>query len=83
MQIRISLIPALGLNGVSLIGVCSLSWVTCDEDWAVAQEAHGHRHRNTFYKIIVLSRREHRPHHFSSLFFLHQPVEVQFTLMSV
>lgn len=81
MQIRISLIPALGLNGVSLIGVCSLFRVTCDEDWAVAQEAHGNRHRNTFDKIIVLE--ENTTPFLLSLLFLHQAVELQFTLMSV
>lgn len=32
MKMRLSLIPALGLNGDSLIGVCSLFRVTCDED---------------------------------------------------
>lgn len=38
MQIRISLIPALGLNGVALVGVCSLVRITREEDGAVAQE---------------------------------------------
>lgn len=63
MQIGISLIPALGLNGVALVAVCSLVKITCEEDDVVAKETYsyayknlnrkGHCHRNTFYNIIT------------------------------
>lgn len=38
MQIRISLIPALGLNGVALLGVCTLVRITREGASEVVQE---------------------------------------------
>lgn len=63
MQIRISLIPALGLNGVALVAVFNLVKITREGEGVVAQEIYGnsyknlnrkgHCHRNAFYNIIT------------------------------
>lgn len=50
MQIRISLIPALGLNCVALVGVCSLVRITHEEYSAVAQETYSNSYKNLYRK---------------------------------
>ncbi len=54
MQIRISLIPALGLNGVALVGECSLVRITCEDDSAVAQETYNNSYKISTKKVIAI-----------------------------
>lgn len=53
MQIRISLIPALGLNGVAFVGVCSLVRIACEDDSAVTQETYSNSYKTSTEKVIA------------------------------
>lgn len=56
MQIRISLIPALGLNAVALVGQCSLVRITRGEDSAAAQGTYSNSYEISTEKVIATEK---------------------------
>ena len=54
MQIRISLIPALGLDGVAHVGECRLVRITREEESAAAQGSYSNSYKISTGKVIAV-----------------------------